>query len=105
MIRADIAELFAELSGRHDELDLALYEHDADRRERLVRNTRMWRINNPKKHRALRSRARKAWRKRYPEKYRAAKKRQRDRNREKLRATWRRNTAAYRARKRALEAS
>lgn len=108
-----IEEMFAELDGYGrfwSDLEVwaakqiaARIAHHADpwsRRAAVIR-TREWRKQNPERARALRHQSVKAWRKRNPDKVRAIKQGYRDRNRDKVRETWRRNTAAYRARRKA----
>lgn len=105
VIRPDIAEMFAELSG-YEEYKEATYDHlDARRRAKLVENTRLWRARNPRKQRDLARRSRTSYRKRHPEKRLAEKARHREKHRTKLRAAWRRSAKAYRARKRAARIS
>lgn len=103
-----IAEMFAELDGygRYDEaLEAFARSVDFQRRRDAVERTRLWRKMNPEKFRAQSRRNWKRWAARNPEKAKAVhaenKRRARERNPEKFRAMWRRNTAAYRARKKA----
>lgn len=99
-----IEEMFAELSG-YD-----AYEHELAARW-LVRhlnnyqNVKRWRKANPEKFRLARKRWTYDWGKRHPDRARAAKARYVDANRDKMRAVWRINQRAKRARDRASKAA
>lgn len=119
----EIAEMFADLDGTaryHEQLEIVfawkrverneivadrvrfsrrVSPPSAEQRAKAVERTRAWRKANPDKHRVLRRRANKAWRKKHPDKARARKRRYVAANRDHMREVWKRNSAAYRARK------
>lgn len=99
-LRDEIAELFAGLDGS-DRHDAAIYEH-AVRLRTASERTRQWRKDNPLLWKLQRRRSRKRWEAAHPKKRAARKLRQINRRREHYRMLWRKNSAAYRARKKLL---
>ena len=94
-----IAEMFAELDG-YDRMAIALEIYAVRQRHAAVERVRDWRQANPEKFRQqAHAKHNRAWRARNRDKVREIKRAYRERNRDKVREAWRRNTAAYRARK------
>ena len=95
-----IAEMFTDLDGYTAYFD-EIYATGFYLRSRAVEVTANWRLNNPERFRMHHRASAKKWRKNNPEKARVLKRRYVDKHREHMRDVWKKNSAAYRARKKA----
>ena len=92
----EVAELFASLNGYERAID-DLNWFASNRAARQKDANQRWKFNHPERHRAGERRRKKRHAK--TAKGRASNGRYRDKNRERLRASWRKSSAKYRARK------